>query len=543
VSIVFPLQPRSKEPLRGLRWADADADSVQRAWETAPEDANRAVRLDDLTVIDCDSPEAVELWERVGPPTPLQVSTGRGRHFYYQRNLALRSGPLVPGIDIKTGPRAYVVAAGSTHPNGAHYELLGDGPPAELPDEAVTALRPTAVPALTGEPNADEWDTVPEGMRNVVLASLGGVLRKQGADEQVINRMLAGFNRAFCEPPLEDAEVASIARSITRYEPEPEREIVILDDLGHGIVIPTVMTAPELMALVLPPVQWVLPGVLPEGLAILGGKPKVGKSWMSLGLAVAVASGDEYLGATCEPGDVLYLALEDNARRLQKRLGIVLNGRPVPDRLTIATDWQRAPQGLLPIIQWCQTVERPRLIIVDTLAKFRPVTKGDTAIYQQDYASLTGLKKIADHFSLCAKVVHHQRKLGADDPLDTLSGTTGLSGAADTILLLEREGYLRGRGRDLERDLNLRVTLDADTGTWQSHGEGLQFMPADILRQWCYENLLVGSPMPSRDELMAATGISQHDLRDALKMAADQGWYEVGRGGRGNHGRYLGEPA
>lgn len=538
MSIVFPLRPRGKEPVLGLHWADADDDAIMRAWAAAPDDANSGLRLDDLTVIDCDNAEAVALWERVGPPTPMQVETGRGRHFYYQRNLSLRSGPLVPGIDIKTGPRAYVVAEGSVHETGVIYTAVAEGDPAPLPDEAIAAVRP-AVPATTG---GSGGDFLAPGTRSTTLASLGGALRKGGADAHDIERYLLGIARhaGAIDADFTEGEVASIARSMERYEPDPVREIVLA---GDRVAIPTVMTARELMALDLPEVQWVLPGVLPEGLAILGGKPKVGKSWMSLGLAVAVAAGERYLDACCEAGDVLYLALEDNARRLQKRLGVVLAGRPVPDRLTIATEWQRAPEGLKPIAEWCHSVERPRLIIVDTLAKFRQDTKGDTALYQQDYASLTGLKKIADHFACAAKVIHHQRKMGADDPLDTLSGTTGLSGAADTILLLEREGWLKGRGRDLEKDLNLRVVLDHETGEWVSHGEGMKFLPSDTLRTWCYENLLPGADMPSRDALYKEPELklSRDEIKEALSAGAEQGWYEPRRG-QGVKSVYLGEP-
>ena len=105
-------------------------------------------------------------------------------------------------------------------------------------------------------------------------------------------------------------------------------------------------TATELMEMELPPVTWVVPDVLPEGVTILGGKPKMGKSWMAYGLAVSVATGGVALGnKQVERGEALYLALEDNPRRLRKRLGKVLRGDPAPEGLDIWTRLPRLDEG------------------------------------------------------------------------------------------------------------------------------------------------------------------------------------------------------
>ncbi len=105
-------------------------------------------------------------------------------------------------------------------------------------------------------------------------------------------------------------------------------------------------TAADLMREELPPVRWAVPGILPEGLSLLAGKPKLGKSWLALGLAVAKASGGVALGKIpVDQGEVLYLALEDNRRRLQNRLRKVLDGSPPPEGLHIATEWARVDEG------------------------------------------------------------------------------------------------------------------------------------------------------------------------------------------------------
>jgi len=110
-------------------------------------------------------------------------------------------------------------------------------------------------------------------------------------------------------------------------------------------LIPETVSAADLMAADLPPVRWVVPRVLPEGVTLLAGKPKLGKSWLALGLCVAVAAGGMALGTSqVEQGEVLYLALEDNRRRLQKRLGKMLCG-PAPEGLEIATSWPKLDEG------------------------------------------------------------------------------------------------------------------------------------------------------------------------------------------------------
>jgi RecA-family ATPase len=142
---------------------------------------------------------------------------------------------------------------------------------------------------------------------------------------------------------------------------------------GAATLPPGIFSAADLQGQVFPPINWIVPEILPEGLTILAGKPKLGKSWLALDMALAVAAGGAVLGRECEAGPVLYLALEDNQRRLQRRLSLIEPYLPWPSNLELTTRWPRLDQGGQKAIRdWITTHENAKLVIVDTLAVVRP---------------------------------------------------------------------------------------------------------------------------------------------------------------------------
>jgi len=240
------------------------------------------------------------------------------------------------------------------------------------------------------------------------------------------------------------------------------------------------VSASDLADMDLPAPTWMVPGLIPTGATILAGKPKCGKSWMALALGVAVASGGTFIGKyPCERRGVLYFALEDTRRRLKDRLAKMLHGERPPDGLLLATDAPRMP-GLIADIE--RTLDaRPGvgLVIVDTLQKVRAPTARGANVYEEDYAAVGDLKRLADSRGIAVAIVHHVRKAGADDVFETVSGSHGITGAADAMLVLKRnraeaDGELRGTGRDIE-DHNLPVRFNPD-GNW-SAVEGADALP------------------------------------------------------------------
>lgn len=218
-----------------------------------------------------------------------------------------------------------------------------------------------------------------------------------------------------------------------------------------------VFTAASLQNKKFEPTSFVVPTLFPEGVTILAGRPKIGKSWMALDIALALASGQFVLGEIkLQEGDVLYAALEDNDRRLRARIARIRpqNDRTWPARLTLATRWRRFDVGGVEDAKaWANSVQRPRLVIFDTLAGVRGERNSRDTNYEGDYRALLELQQWTGKAGIGALILHHTRKMESDDPIDSVSGTLGLTGAVDTVAVLSRTGRgttLYIRGRDVE---------------------------------------------------------------------------------------------
>jgi hypothetical protein len=232
-------------------------------------------------------------------------------------------------------------------------------------------------------------------------------------------------------------------------------------------------TDAELMAVQFPEPRWAVPGLLCEGVNMLAGAPKLGKSWMSLGLGAAIANGDPALNSIdVERGPVLYCALEDTGRRLQRRRRQMLaaGGRAAP-LLTLETACPvMIAGGDAVVIEWLEDNPHARLIIIDTFEKMRGADAPGQSAYQGDYAAASRFKTIADHYGVPILLIHHVRKQGAEDFQSLVSGTNGLTGAMDAILVLERgrgqaDGVLHVTGRDVE-EADYAMSFDAVSGAW-----------------------------------------------------------------------------
>lgn len=287
------------------------------------------------------------------------------------------------------------------------------------------------------------------------------------------------------------------------------------DDLWcdeDGLVRRTVTDGPDLLADLrngtwldrqeFPPLRWAVDGVIPEGYSLFAGAPKVGKSWLTLAVGLAVAAGGRALGRIrVQRRPVLLLALEDGDRRLQSRARTLLgDDEPIPAKLNYLT---RITPGTVvaTITAWLEIHgDSAPLVVLDTLGKVKPPAAQGESAYQHDYRVGSTLKRACDDWpGTSLVVVHHLRKATTDDFVDSISGTHGLAGAADSIITLTRarhegEGLLKVTGRDvIEREYALRfadgawtldgATLDdaAATAAQNRASEGLSDRSAEIV--------------------------------------------------------------
>ena len=195
---------------------------------------------------------------------------------------------------------------------------------------------------------------------------------------------------------------------------------------------PKGITAAELSQVQFRPLKWVIADILPEGCYLLSARPKVGKSWLALQICLAVAMGNDLWGRKVVQGGAIYLALEENQRRLQKRLSQLNEGWASAKSLTLHTEWPRFQQGGLEHLENAIKTLTPRVVVIDTLAKVRPSTGRNANAYEADYNAVAPLTTLASKYRCCILIVTHNRKgKSEEDALEQISGTLGLAGAVE----------------------------------------------------------------------------------------------------------------
>jgi hypothetical protein len=299
----------------------------------------------------------------------------------------------------------------------------------------------------------------------------------------------------------------------------------------------TSWTAAELMATDFPEPRWAVPGIVAEGVTVLAGPPKAGKSWLALGLGVAIASGGKALGVIdVDAGPALYLALEDTGRRLKTRLGKVLGGDLPPETLTLATECPPLPSGGADLISgWLERHDGARLVVVDVLARVRGPASRDLSLYDADYRAVRLAKQVADRHRAAVVIVHHTRKASAADFLDEVSGTQGVAGAADSVLVLKRmrgkaDAVLHVTGRDVE-ETSLALAFAADLGAWQ-----MSDTPADEIMLGGTRAAILRHIREHEGErpkqIAEATGLDYATVRQTARRMADDGQLDTDGQGR-----------
>ena len=298
------------------------------------------------------------------------------------------------------------------------------------------------------------------------------------------------------------------------------------DEFEDGI------TLNELQKMEFPEPKWAVKELIPEGLGIIAGRPKIGKSFWMLAVGKAVANGEKFLDSfECKKGRVLYITYEESPRLIRNRVSTMLGNQKWPQNFDVYTKWPQADEGGIEKLgRYLTKYPDTRLIVIDTWAKFRPKRNGSNKdMYSLDYQDVGAVKALADQKNVAILCVHHQNKSKPSDIMDTISGSTGLTGAADTMLVLhdkkrgqeEATATLTATGREIkEKDLALK--FNESSLHWENLGDA-QEVKVSNERQEIIELLQVADEDMKPSQVARELGKDSVNVRKLMNMMEKEG--------------------
>lgn len=216
--------------------------------------------------------------------------------------------------------------------------------------------------------------------------------------------------------------------------------------------------------------EYFIEGLIPQGLNIICGASKTGKSWLVLWWCLQICAGANIWDKKTSRSDCLYLCLEDNERRIQNRLH-TLTDEP-PENLRFAFLASKTNAGLTnQLDDHLQNYPKTKFIVIDTFQKIRGKNKNGDTQYASDYDDLGGIKSFADERNICILLVHHTRKqTDENDPFNEINGTNGITGTVDNMYVLKKDerfsdkAKLYTTGRDISQE---RISIEFIDAVWQ----------------------------------------------------------------------------
>jgi len=236
----------------------------------------------------------------------------------------------------------------------------------------------------------------------------------------------------------------------------------------------SVIDGESLLSLDIEPPQFIVAGLIPIGIHLLAGSPKIGKSWLSLWLCHQVSTGEKVWEFVTRKCGALYISLEDNLDRLYLRLSLITD-KGSKDML-FSTSSNSLSMGLIEQLDaFMKSYPDTGLIVIDTFQRIRDGESDST--YANDYKEIGKFKILADKYRIAIMLVHHLRKAPDSDPFNMVSGSTGIIGAVDSVYVLEKQkrdentAVLHVTGRDIE-DMQIKLEFERDPPVWKFAGYG-----------------------------------------------------------------------
>lgn len=260
-----------------------------------------------------------------------------------------------------------------------------------------------------------------------------------------------------------------------------ELNVILRDETFSGMTETpelNLISAAELFSMDIKPVEFIIEGLVPVGLVLLASPPKYGKSWLCLDMALSVAMGRDFLGFKTNKSKVIYLALEDRNDRLKQRTTQLLSGEMFPEWLMLGTESATLDNNFIQQLEdSLKKHPETKLIIIDTFVKIRGEAKRNESAYGVDSREAGVIKKFADTHGIAVVLVTHTRKgIDPDDPFVNITGTYGVAGAADDMIVLTKQKRsdevtkMSVTGRDVSYE-EFPLTFNADRGKWMRQSD------------------------------------------------------------------------
>jgi len=224
--------------------------------------------------------------------------------------------------------------------------------------------------------------------------------------------------------------------------------------------------------------KWYVEPFLPEGLTVLAGKPKLGKSFFALSLGISIARGFKFMRHfNCEQSTVYYIPYEDSFARISRRIKVMLKGKFIPEKFIVAPDphlFPKLTEGGLEMLKSI-IINRPDVgvIIIDTFGRFVNKSRYGNLSFQEDYDLLSELQSLAIKKHVSILLIHHTTKAETNDVFDSMQGTMGIIASPDSLIVMKRkDGFteMHIRGRDFE-DKTYSIDFDSKKLKWQLKGD------------------------------------------------------------------------